>query len=107
MNDLPGRGDVNPYGIPVPNPYEREGPDECEGNHPAGECPWCDQANFDAHVATKIAMEYDRRGREDERCPTCGTTERGDRFAMLDRGRAFDAGISGCPDPFHEGESGR
>jgi hypothetical protein len=30
MNDLPGRGDVNPYGIPVPNPHEREGPDEEE-----------------------------------------------------------------------------
>ena len=28
MNDLPGRGDVNPYGIPMPNPHEREGPDE-------------------------------------------------------------------------------
>lgn len=26
MNDLPGRGDVNPYGIPMPNPHEREGP---------------------------------------------------------------------------------
>jgi hypothetical protein len=24
-----GRGDVNPYGIPMPNPHEADGPDEC------------------------------------------------------------------------------
>jgi hypothetical protein len=37
-----------------------------------------------------------------ERCPTCGTTDRGDRFVQIDQGRAYDAGISGCPDPFHD-----
>lgn len=30
-SDFPGRGDVNPYGIPVPNPHEQEGPDELDG----------------------------------------------------------------------------
>ena len=44
----------------------------------------------------------DKKG-EAWRCPTCGSDDPADRFSMLARGRAFDAGISGCPNPFHDG----
>ncbi len=37
-----------------------------------------------------------------ERCPTCGGDEPEDRYVQIDEGRANDAGIPGCPDPFHE-----
>ncbi len=36
-----------------------------------------------------------------ERCPTCGADDPAELFDQIDRGRAFDAGISGCPDPWH------
>lgn len=35
------------------------------------------------------------------RCEICGSDDPTDRFAQLDRGRAYDAGISGCPGDFH------
>lgn len=40
-----------------------------------------------------------------KRCPACGSEDRAERFALLDRGRSYDAGISGCPHSFHDEES--
>lgn len=37
-----------------------------------------------------------------DRCPTCGSEDPGQLFAQIDRGRAYDAGITGCMDPFHD-----
>lgn len=63
MNDLPGRGDVNPYGIPMPNPHEREGPDE------EGQCVVCGEPIREGTRCQRCrdSMEYDRLERESGR----------------------------------------
>ena len=67
MNDLPGRGDVNPYGIPVPNPHEREGPEEDEAVY--WPCPTCGESvQLGLRCARCLdSMEYDRLERESGR----------------------------------------
>jgi hypothetical protein len=71
MNDLPGRGDVNPYGIPMPNPHEREGPDEDEV-HAWTEGYPCVVCGELINKGTRCqrcndSMEYDRLERESGR----------------------------------------
>ena len=71
MNDLPGRGDVNPYGIPMPNPHEREGPDEDEpcATHGIRRCTICGEPiRADTRCQRcNDSMEYDRLERESGR----------------------------------------
>lgn len=79
-------------------------------------CPDCEERNERLRAEGKYPADPNPAAAEEpdpvptpdeERCPTCGTDDRSDHFAMLDRGRAFDAGISGCPDPFHDPDEER
>jgi hypothetical protein len=72
--DLPGRGDVNPYGIPMPNPHEREGPEEEDCCVTCGEpiLDFYEQRAGDRPLRTRCqrcndSMEYDRLERESGR----------------------------------------
>lgn len=58
MSDFPGRGDVNPYGIPMPNPHERTGPDY-------DACVVCGDYSLEAHCKRcERNLEEDRLDRE-------------------------------------------